>query len=441
MVRQISTRQRFLVGTTLAGAGMFLIPTAAMADCVSQAPVDPNQVVCDNPGTAGWNGAATNNLIVTLNPGSTTLTNVGGPAVISAGTGSAVINFSGNFVPSGTTVYGIDAGSPSAAAVDVGGGSAVTNTSGSAIQGTVTFGTATGTSNNILNNNYSSTGGTNHIGLIDGDITAAGNFTFNNNGFVGWNTNASVTQTGAGTVVISNGIDGGYVSPEAGAFTYQNAFIWNSGSTVIATDGSTTLVNHGGGTVLGSLINGDVFLGALGTGSSSLTNGSIAYGNATIIGSVTMSDLNNTVTNDGTISGDVTLNGTGSNVYNAGSLGSSGDNGLRLPGSAVAGGTGAPTGVVTGTLTGLAANSANNVLNLNGTGSSTLQTGSTILNFGVVNKNDAGTWLLKNSLDGAPGKLTTVNVNAGVLSVDSADFLGSSATTVHNNSGGSGLAA
>ena len=101
-------------------------------------------------------------------------------------------------------------------------------------------------------------------------------------------------------------------------------------------------------------------LGTGGTGSSSLTNGSQAFGSARIVGNVTMADLNNTVTNDGTITGNVTMNGAGSNTYNAGSLGSSGDNGLRLPGSGTAGITGATTGVVSGSLTGLASNSANN---------------------------------------------------------------------------------
>ena len=184
---------------------------------------------------------------------------------------------------------------------------------------------------------------------------------------------------------------------------------------------------------MGSLINGNIVLGTLGTGTSSLTNGSQAFGNATIIGSVTMADRNNTVTNDGTITGNVTMNGTGTNTYNAGSSGSSGDNGLRLPGSQITGGL--PNGTVTGSLTGLAANSANNTLNLNGIGASTMQAGSSVLNFGVVNKNDSGSWLLKNTLDGAAGKLTNVNVTGGTLATDNAAFLGSAATTVKLSNG------
>ena len=422
-------RAALATATALSGA---LCSTAAWADCVSQAPVNPEQVVCDNPGTAGWNGSSTNNLVVTVLSGANVTTNVGGPALISTGSDSAVINFGGAFDPAGVTTYGIDAGSVTAGAISVGGGSIVTNSSGAAIYGAINFGSATGTTTNILNNNYSTTGGVDNIGLIDGSVSAQGNFTLNNQGVMGWDDSVQISQTGAGTVVIHNGIDGGYLSSFSGAYDYQNALISGVG-TVISTEGNTTLVNHGGGGTLGGVIDGDVVLGTGATGSSSLINGSTADGNATIIGDVTMADLNNTVTNDGTITGDVTMNGSGSNTYNAGSSDSSGDNGLRLPGSQIDE-TGAPTGVVTGTLTGLDTNVAHNVLNLNGTDTSTLQTGVNILNFGVVNKNDAGTWVIKNTLDGAAGALASVNLNAGVLSVDNAAFLGSSATTVNNNS-------
>ena len=419
---KLTIRTSLYTATALTGA---LFAQPAFADCVSQAPVNPNQVVCDNPGNAGWNGSATNGIVVTVAAGSTTTTNVGGPAVISTGSGSAVINFSGLY-NGGAATYGIDAGSVSNAAISVGAGSIVTNSSGAALRGTVTFGNATGTVTNVLNNNYSSLGGVNNIGLIDGRVIAVGNLTVNNRGVIGLAGGGGITQTGAGTVTISNGIDGGYVSAYTiGGTSVQNSVIFGS----IVTQGSTTIVNRGGGTAAGSVIGGTIVVGTLGTGTSAITNGSQAFGNATIVGSVTMGDLNNTITNDGTISSNVTMNGTGSNTYNAGSAGSSGDNGLRLPGSAVDG-TGTPTGIVNGTLTGLAANSANNTLNLNGIGASTLQAGSSILNFGVVNKNDSGSFVLKNTLDGAAGKLTNVNVTGGTLATDNAAFLGSAATTV-----------
>ncbi len=215
----------------------------------------------------------------------------------------------------------------------------------------------------------------------------------------------------------------------------QNSVIWNPGNTVISTVGDTTLTNLGGGNGAGALINGNVTLGTVGngvvTGTSTITNGSQANGVATINGNVTMSDLNNTVTNDGIISGNVTMNGTGTNTYNAGSSGSSGDNGLRLPGAAVGvSPTFTPTGTVNGTLQGLAANAANNTLNLNGSGTSGLQAGSVIKDFGVVNKNDAGTWRVSATLDGDAGKLTTVNVNGGTLNTDKAAFLGGGGSTV-----------
>ena len=419
---KLTIRTSLYTATALTGA---LFAQPAFADCVSQAPVNPNQVVCDNPGNAGWNGSATNGIVVTVAAGSTTTTNVGGPAVISTGSGSAVINFSGLY-NGGAATYGIDAGSVSNAAISVGAGSIVTNSSGAALRGTVTFGNATGTVTNVLNNNYSSLGAVNNIGLIDGRVIAVGNLTVNNKGVIGLAGGGGITQTGAGTVTISNGIDGGYVSAYTiGGASVQNSVIYGS----IVTQGSTTIVNRGGGTAAGSVIAGNIVVGTLGTGTSAITNGSQAFGNATIAGTVTMGDLNNTITNDGTIISNVTMNGTGTNTYNAGSAGSSGDNGLRLPGSQVDG-TGTPTGIVNGSLTGLAANSANNTLNLNGIGSSTLQNGSDVLNFGIVNKNDAGTWLLKNTLDGAAGKLTNVNVTGGTLATDKASYLGSAATTV-----------
>jgi len=409
--------------------------TPALADCVSQAPVDPNQVVCDNPGTGGWNGASTASTVVTVNAGSTVSTNVGGPAVISVGANSAVINFSGSFDNSWNGLYGIDAGSSSGAAISAGAGSIVTNASNAEIQGTITFGNATGSTVNVLNNNYSSSGATNLIGYVSGDISAQGNFTFNNGGIV----DSSVFQTGAGSVTIDNGLDGGWVSVASGSYDYQNGVIWATGSDAINTEGSTTLVNRGGGNTMGSLINGNVVLGTGATGTSTLTNGSVDYGNATIMGSVFMNDFNNTVTNDGTITGDVTFTGGGTNTFNAGSTDSGGDNGLRLPGSAIDG-LGNPAGVVTGTLTGGTAAGAVNVLNLNGINTSTLQAGTTILNFQTVNRNDGGTWIVKSTLDGNPGMLTTVNNNAGgILSLDNAAFLGSAATTVHNSSTGGGL--
>ena len=172
---KLTIRTSLYTATALTGA---LFSQPAFADCVSQAPVNPNQVVCDNPGNAGWNGSATNGIVVTLNAGSTTTTNVGGPAVISTGTGSAVINFSGLY-NGGAATYGIDAGSVTNAAISVGAGSIVTNSSGAALRGTVTFGNATGTVTNVLNNNYSSLGGVNNIGLIDGRVIAVGNLTVN----------------------------------------------------------------------------------------------------------------------------------------------------------------------------------------------------------------------------------------------------------------------
>ena len=140
-MRKITVRTSLYTATALTGA---LFAQPAFADCVSQAPVNPNQVVCDNPGGAGWNGGANNGIVVTVNGGASINTNVGGPAIISTGTGSAVINFGGAFNGGVGTTYGIDAGLSTNAALNVGGGTNITNDSGAAIRGSVTFGSATG---------------------------------------------------------------------------------------------------------------------------------------------------------------------------------------------------------------------------------------------------------------------------------------------------------
>ena len=413
---------KFTVRTSLYAAtalsGVF-VASPALADCVSQAPVNPNQVVCAAPGGQGWNGAATNAIAVTVNSGTVINTNVGGPAVISTGTNSAVINFGGLFNGGVGTTYGIDAGSNTNPALNVGGGTSITNDSGAAIRGSVTFGNATGTATNIFNNNYSASAGP---ADLEGNITAAGNLTINNRGFMGYFTTTNITQTGAGTVLINNGIAGGF-TPVNGI---GNAFIWGN----INTQGSTTLNNFGGGVAatgngtslpagdVGAVIRFNVTLGTLGTGTSTINN------SGTIDGTVTMSDLNNTINNDGYLKSAVTFTGAGTNTFNAGTTGTAGDNGLRLAGSNPV------SGVVAGTLQGSTVAGAVNILNLNGTGASTLQTGSVINGFQTVNKNDSGSWLLKNTLDGTAGKLTNVNVTGGSLSTDNAAFLGSSATTV-----------
>jgi fibronectin-binding autotransporter adhesin len=414
---KLTVRTSLYTATALTGA---LFSQPAFADCVSQAPVNPNQIVCSNPGNNGWDGTATNNIVVTVTSGSTVSTSVGGAALINTGTGSAVINYGGLFNNGTGTTYGINAGSQTNPAISVGGGSIVTLDSGTAEQGTITFGNATGTTNNILNNNYAVIGGP---ADQEGAVTAAGNFTLNNKGFMGYYGTSDITQTGAGTVVINNGVAGGFAAPIQGI---NNSFIWGS----INTQGSTTLNNLGGGVAAsgngtglpagdtGAVIRFNVTLGTLGTGTSVINN------KGTIDGSVTMADKNNTVNNDGALKGNLTITGSGANVFNAGSTRTAGDNGLRLPGLNII------TGVTTGTLQGSTVAGATNTLNLNGTGASTLQVGVNVLGFNTVNKNDAGSWLIQNTLDGTAGILTAVNVTGGSLATDNAAFLGSAATTV-----------
>ena len=415
-------RSCLVAATALSGA---FVSTAAWADCAAGAGPLATLVTCDSPGGIGTNGydTGTNGITFQINSGAIVTTPPGGAGqpLLRAGTGSVVNNFSGDFSNGN---YGIDAGSYSAPAITLGGGSTVNLLTNSYMQGAINLGNATGSAMNTVNVGYSATTG---VAAIDGDITAQGNFTLNNQGFINWSGYDTITQTGAGTVLINNGVAGGYSAAVQLSTGENNAIMWSD----IITQGSTTINNLADAAIYQNSIG--IRIGTLGLGTSTINNaGTIGAAiemsdatnvltnsaGASITDAVTMNGVTNTLTNDGDITGNVTMNGTGANTYNAGSTGTAGDNGLRLPGSG------------TGILTGLAANSAHNTLNLNGTGASTLNAAAQILNFGVVNKNDAGDWTLKTTLDGAPGKLTAVNVTGGKLITDSAAFLGSAATTV-----------
>lgn len=416
-MRYTSYRSCLVAATALSGA---LWSNAALADCVAGAGSLSTLVTCDSPGSASTNGYNTTNTGMTIQVLSSAIVStpptVGGP-LLSAGANSVVSSFAGDF---NASTYGIDAGSQSAIAIDLGGGSTVNLTSNSYTQGSILFGNATGAAVNTLNIAYSPIGGP---AGFDGDVTAAGNFTLNNQGQINTPAYSVITQTGAGTVLINNGVVGGGVG----------STMWSD----IITDGNTTINNYAGANIYDN--TDGVIIGQNGTGTSTINNdgtidATVEMDDATNVitnsstgtltgGDVTLNGANNTITNNGVIDGDVFMNGTASNTYNAGSTGTAGDNGLRLPGNGA------------GALTGLAATSANNTLNLNGTGASTMQAAATVSNFGVVNKNDAGSWTIKNTLDGAAGKLATVNVNGGTLSVDNASFLGSGTTSVKLSNG------
>ncbi len=193
---KVSKRAR-LAYVTVAALSSTFMSSEAWADCISQSPVDNASVICGGPGANGWGpnsgsfaNTAVNGLKVTVNAGATVTNSEGGSALINAGTGSSVINFSGSFSNGTAPTYGIDAGSNSAGAIAAGGGSVFTNNSDADLRGAISFGATTGSAVNVLNNNYSNSGGNNLIGVIDGNVSSVGNTTINNQGIMGWNTSA-----------------------------------------------------------------------------------------------------------------------------------------------------------------------------------------------------------------------------------------------------------
>src|SRR5258708_21545097 len=247
MTDRLSTKQILMLGTALAGFGV-IAPTPAFADCVAGTGALATLVTCQSSGTlgaGGYDGSATSGLtiqVLSSNNGTSIIPTVTVPpstssTLLSAGPNSALSNFGGSFGNGTSIVYGIDAGSSTNPAISLGGGSTVTNTSNSAIRGTVTFGSATGTAVNTFNNNYTTTSG---AADLEGNITSAGNTLINNQGFMGYVTSTNITQTGAGSVTINNGVSGGYASAINGI---NNAFIWGN----INTQGDTVFNNYGGG--------------------------------------------------------------------------------------------------------------------------------------------------------------------------------------------------
>ncbi len=167
---KVSKRARIVYVTAAALSSTF-IGSPAWASCVSQAPVDPKNIICGAVGATGWAGSATDGLKVTVETGATvSVPPSPGAPLISTGALSSVINNGGTYnngAPGGTV--GIDAGNHATSALSVGGGTQITNNADATIVGSVTFGTATGANTNILNNLYSHSGSTNLIGDMDSD--------------------------------------------------------------------------------------------------------------------------------------------------------------------------------------------------------------------------------------------------------------------------------
>ena len=128
------------------------------------------------------------------------------------------------------------------------------------MRGKISFGDATGTAVNTVNNFWSS--GTSTVANMESDITSVGNTVINNEGFFSYSDYSHITQTGLGTVIINNGVAGGYDPATASAVEYNNAVIWGD----ITTAGSTTLTN-----ALGAALNYDTAGFTLGTNHTGTT--------------------------------------------------------------------------------------------------------------------------------------------------------------------------
>lgn len=234
MLRQLSTRQRLLIGTTLIGIGAVASPGAALADCLANAP--GTTITCTTADPDGFNGAATNALTINV----TTLATVSG--TLSTGTSSAVNN-EGDITVVGT-------------AVSVGGGSTVSNasTATGGITGDIVFGaTTTGQTNTLNNFGPASAGGYG----IAGNVTSSGDTVVNNGG----DFNGNITLGAGNDVVNNSGAIFGNVDLGGGT---TNVYTATGGGnfptgTLTAAAASLNTLNLGiGGGGIGAVTNFDV---------------------------------------------------------------------------------------------------------------------------------------------------------------------------------------
>src|SRR6476659_486420 len=131
MAGHFTRKQRLMVGTALAGAGIVFGATPAFADCLPDVP--GTTVVCNTTDPDGFQ-TTTNSVTIRVEPAATVGTGAATPSpLLSAGT-TSVLNNEGA-INSGAT------------AVSLGGGSTVNNAAGGSpgdIIGNVAFGATTG---------------------------------------------------------------------------------------------------------------------------------------------------------------------------------------------------------------------------------------------------------------------------------------------------------
>ncbi|WP_293940612.1 hypothetical protein, partial [Sphingomonas sp.] len=67
MAIRLTAKQNLMIGTTLVGVGAFIMPNAAMADCLPN--VGGTVVTCLATDLDGYNGSAVNSLTINVNNG------------------------------------------------------------------------------------------------------------------------------------------------------------------------------------------------------------------------------------------------------------------------------------------------------------------------------------------------------------------------------------
>lgn len=355
MTTRLSARKYLLLGTTLAGAGSLLVPTAAYADCLPDAA--GTTVVCNTADPDGFQ-TLLNGVTIRVEPGALVGTGAATPSpLLSAGTDSVLNNE--------------DTINSGAVAVSLGGGSTVNNaaTGSGDIIGDVEFGSTTAGQVSTFNN----LGGT---ASLTGNIISLGALTVNN--LTGTTITGDITSDGALTVNNDGGTIGGNIT--------------GSG------DGDSVSITSGG-TVAGLI--------ALGAGDDSFTIGA----GTTYTGDVDLADGNNTLTNAGTLTGNVSAAGGDDTATNSGTLTGNidlgdGDNSITNSGTLVG-------DIDTGSGDDALANSGGSI-----TGNVNLGDGNNdITNSGAI-VGDIDTGAGDDSLANADGTVTgNVNLGAGTDSI------------------------
>ena len=251
MTSRTSAKQRIMIGTALVGVGAFVVPTAALADCLPN--VGGTVVTCLLTDVAGYNGSAVNSLTINVENGA-----IVSNGLLSTGTTSTVNN-------TGTINLG------SGTAISVGGGSTVNDAAAAtgAISGNILFGTAGTGQINILNNlnsafgivgNTTSAGGVfnvNNTGAITGSISSFGDTTVVNSGTI-----TGDILLGAGNDVVTNsGTLTGNVDLGGGTtnvFNATGAANFPTGTLTAAAASLNTLNLGTGGGAVGAVTNFDV---------------------------------------------------------------------------------------------------------------------------------------------------------------------------------------